>query len=58
MNWKLNVVAIIPNLLLFKDEIFSVPGEKEMMSHVDDRCKNLLDDNDYSTVMTQIKLVR
>ena len=28
-----------------------------MMSHVDSRCKNLLDDNDYHTVMTQIKMV-
>ncbi len=28
-----------------------------MMNHVDNRCKNLLDDNDYHTVMTQIKMV-
>ena len=35
-----------------------IPGEKEMMSHVDNRCKNLLDDNDYNTVMTQIKLYK
>lgn len=33
------------------------PGDKEMMNHVDSRCKNLLDDNDYNTVMTQIKMV-
>ena len=33
------------------------PGDKEMMGHVDSRCKNLLDDNDYNIVMTQIKMV-
>ncbi|XP_028391019.1 PDZ domain-containing protein 7-like [Dendronephthya gigantea] len=30
-------------------------GYKEIMNHVDNRCKNLLDDIDYNTVMTEIK---
>ncbi|CAB3996774.1 Histone H3 [Paramuricea clavata] len=33
-------------------------GDKEMMSHVDNRCKNLLDDNDYNTVMMQIRMYK